>query len=419
LYGFVQKKYWIIIDSKHTNLFNYVYDTNLKTYNDTATTPYKTDEWNATWKYGKKKTEDLEKDVIGKIRDTERNKTVSTVTLSDYKIYVGKHKVGDMDYAVAIYSRMGKISNVKKVVVQDLEELKNDSIKEHLYCESTYTKYLVLAFYEENESEPVLMIQAAKNKLEVFSSKHLTAWMEYLGIMVDSRDIIIDNVRWISQFSSEINGRNCHWCTSGLCCNGGSPCETCPKDSTNKTKCCPVACTDTLQTTTCDSCTNQVICQTGTCKSNNCCFQTALAMIEQFGLTTNRNQAVDIATLINNNSWKEQSDLQADITKFNESISYIDETLKSGNPVLIGVHYENDKDKLYNANKATLHYMIIVGKIHKNDKEYYWFYDPGTSNELKGKSAINLLEIDRNKNMIYGIYKKGKIYTITEVRKNL
>jgi hypothetical protein len=320
-----------------------------------------------------------------------------------------------MDYAVAIYSRKGTISNVKKVVVEELED---DSIKKHLYCESTYRKYLVLAFYEENDSEPVLMIQAAKNELEVFSSSHLKSWMEYLGIMVDSRDIIID-VRWISQFSSEINGRDCHWCSaSGSCCNGGSPCVTCPKDSTNKTKCCPTTCTDSLQTTTCDSCTNMMICDKGKCKTNTCCFQTALAMLEQFGVTTNRNQAIDIATLINNNSWKDQSDLQVDVAKFEESITYIDEELDAGKPVVIGVHYKNNKDRLYNANRATLHYMVIIGKIHKNDAEYYWFYDPGRTVQNYGVAATNLLEIDKNKNMIHGIY-IDKPHTITEVRKNL
>jgi hypothetical protein len=141
-------------------------------------------------------------------------------------------------------------------------------------------------------------------------------------------------------------------------------------------------------------------------------------MIEQFGLTTNRAQAIDIATLKSNSSWKEQSDLQADVVKFNESITYIDEMLKLGKPVLVEVHYQNEKDKLYNANKATLHYMVIVGKIYRNDKEYYWFYDPGISDEIKGKAAINLLEIDKNRNMIHGIY-KDKPYTTTEVRKNL
>jgi hypothetical protein len=143
-------------------------------------------------------------------------------------------------------------------------------------------------------------------------------------------------------------------------------------------------------------------------------------MIEQFGLTTDRNQAIDIATLINSNSWKKQSDLQADAAKFEESIAYIDETLTAGNPVLIGVHYKNEKAKLYNANKATLHYMIIVGKINKNNKEYYWFYDPGRTEqyESEAKSQTNLLEIDKNKNMIHAVYKKVP-YTITEVRKNL
>jgi hypothetical protein len=40
-----------------------------------------------------------------------------------------------------------------------------------------------LAFYEKGEEEPVLMIQAAKNELELFSSDHLKAWMQYVGIM--------------------------------------------------------------------------------------------------------------------------------------------------------------------------------------------------------------------------------------------
>jgi hypothetical protein len=64
-----------------------------------------------------------------------------------------------------------------------LKELETDSIKKHLYCEHTYIKYLVLAFYEEDESEPVLMIQAAKNELELFSNTHLEAWMRYVGVM--------------------------------------------------------------------------------------------------------------------------------------------------------------------------------------------------------------------------------------------
>ncbi|MDR1554054.1 MAG: hypothetical protein LBS69_11430, partial [Prevotellaceae bacterium] len=412
---------WIFIDIKHTLLFNHVYWNNLKTYNDTATAPYKASGWEKEWTYIKNNPEQSVNNVITKIKNTERKKTIDKITLNDYSIYIGKHTIDDKEYPIAVYSRKKEISNIKKVVITELNDLKTADIKKYMYVENNHIMYVVLAFYDDNIQEPVLMIQTP-NAFSAYIDEYMKTCLKYLEIMEDSRDIRLENVRWISQFSSEINGRNCHWCATGggtLCCNGGTPCETCPKDSTNKIKCCPTACTDTLQTTSCDSCANETICKTGTCKSNNCCFQTALAMIEQFGLTTNRNQAIDIATLINSNSWREQSDLQADATKFEESISYIDETLKSGNPVLIGVHYKNNKDKLYNANKATLHYMIIVGKIHKNGKEYYWFYDPAKTVQSYGVAVTNLLEIDRNKNMIHGIYQNDKPYTITEVRKNL
>jgi hypothetical protein len=409
----------IMIDMKHTKLFHYVYFKNLKPYDNTRTAPYKTNEWDKEWTYSQNNPEQSVNDVITKIKNTEREKTVGKITLNDYSIYIGKHIIDDEEYPVAIYSRKKEISNIKKVVITELNDLKTDDVKKYMYAENNHILYTVLAFYEEGETEPVLIIQTP-NIFNLTIDSYMKKCLKYLDIMEDSRDIRLEDIRWISQFSSEINGRNCHWCgAGGSCCDGGLPCVTCPKDSTNTTKCCMTACTDSLQTTACDSCANGVICKTGICKSNNCCFQTALAMIEQFGLTTNRNQAMDIATLINSNSWKEQSDLQADAAKFTESVTYIDETLKAGKPVLIGVHYKNTYSKPYNANKATFHYMVVVGKIHKNGKEYYWFYDPGTSDELKGKSAVNLLEIDKNRNMIHGIYKNNKPYTITEVRKNL
>jgi hypothetical protein len=364
-------------------------------------------------------------------------------------IFVEKYKLGEKEYNVAVYSFLKDIA----LKSSDIKLIGYKNLAKSMSVKAGYTKkYGLITFYDESKNA-VMTLQLWSDDLE----KTTAQWLNYLAIVVaseeqreydkniweklknkinqlfeteelsklwgekeKSKDIILDNVRWISQFSAEINGRNCHWCgSSGLCCNGGTPCLTCPNDSTGKTKCCQTVCTDSLQTTACDSCKNEVICKTGTCKSNNCCFQTALAMIEQFGVTTNRSQAIDIATLKNSKSWKEQSDLQADVAKFEENITYIDETLASGNPVLIGVHYQNKYREPYNANKATFHYMVIVGKIHKNNKEYYWFYDPGRIVQNKGISTTNLLEIDRNKNMIHGIYKNNKPYTITEVRKNL
>jgi len=141
-------------------------------------------------------------------------------------------------------------------------------------------------------------------------------------------------------------------------------------------------------------------------------------MIERFNVTTNRDQSIDIATLITNSSWESQSDLQANADKFYESVDYIDATLKSGKPVLIGVHYDNKKRRTYNTNKATFHYMVVMGKVYKNGKEYFRFYDSGSTSETTGKAETNLLEIDKSRKMIHGLY-NNKIYTVTEVRKNL
>ena len=140
-------------------------------------------------------------------------------------------------------------------------------------------------------------------------------------------------------------------------------------------------------------------------------------MIEKFNKTTDRSQAIDIATLINEKEWKLPSDLQFNSEKFTEAITYIDATLKSGNPLVIGVHYTNTHNGAYNSNKATFHYMVLVGKYYKNKKEYYRFNDPGRTSEANGKAETNLLEIDKTNNKISCTY-NGKTYTITEVRKN-
>jgi predicted chitinase len=192
----------IIIDEKHTKLFNYVYDNNLNPYK-AGTGAYQSEEWPAAWTYSDDKPEELVDKVIKKIRATTSGQTVPKITLRDNGIYVGKHTVGGKEYATAIYSRKKEISNIKKVVVSDIDELKADSLKKHLYCEHTYIKYLVLAFYEEGESEPVLMIQAAKNELELFSNTHLEAWMRYVGVMGEEDD-------------EHEDGFHCHKCGKDL-----------------------------------------------------------------------------------------------------------------------------------------------------------------------------------------------------------
>jgi hypothetical protein len=393
-----------------------------------------------SWSVRKSSHSNIAKKVFENLKNSKTN-----FSLHDEGIYLEEYLLEEQPCHVAVYSKKSAIELTENIRISSYSALRNNKFVKAGYRDGK--NYGLIVFYDATGNMQMAIQITGGEDAEWTISR----WLNYLGMILPSeeqrntdkslsqkivsmalspyamlmkiwgieekKDILLD-VRWISQFSSEINGRNCHWCATGggtLCCNGGTPCETCPKDST--IKCCPTACTDTLQTTACDSCTNQVICKTGICKSNNCCFQTALAMIEQFGLTTNRSQAVDIATLINSNSWKYQSDLQADVAKFEESITYIDETLAAGNPVLIGVHYKNTYSNPYNANKATFHYMVIVGKIHKNNREYYWFYDPGTRDELQGNSSNNLLEIDRSKNIIHGNY-KGIPYTLKSATKS-
>jgi len=206
------------------------------------------------------------------------------------------------------------------------------------------------------------------------------------GIRFPAEGGISVNVEWISQFDIRVDGRDCHWCgTTGTCCDGGFPCIDCDP-----------------------------------CRANNCCMQASLAMIEQFGITTNRSRAIDIATLLSNENWKRQSDLRAITNEFERGVSYIDESLRLGRPVLIGVHFEGRATRVGNRNSGTFHFMVIVGKVYRNSRMYYRFYDPGrlNTNRAAATDENNLLRIDKSRSMIHGVY-RDRVNTITEIRRNL
>jgi hypothetical protein len=309
-------------------------------------------EWMQQWKLRTSSSDQILEKIISKIQKADKGQKIEKMQLKKNGIYVGKYKLDDVQYPIAIYSEKDQIDGLTKIVVNEVSELKNKENSQHIKAEETFIKYLVIAFYEDGINDPVLMIQIEKfdmSKLQNTKEK----WLEFLNILVrnDERpnDILI-TADWISQFSSEIKGRACHWCSGpGKCCNEGTPCSTCPENSSKL--CCNVICNDTTLITTCDSCKQGNICDENQCKSNNCCYQACLSMIEKFNVTTNRAQAIDIATLITNSSWKTQSDLQANAEKFQESVDYVDATLASGKPVIIGVHYNNNKKYTYNAKK--------------------------------------------------------------------
>jgi predicted chitinase len=180
---------FIIIDEKYTKLFNHVYNNNLNPYK-TGEGTYQSEEWPGGWTYSDDKPEELVDKVIKKIREAAIGQTVAKITLRDNGIYIGKHTVEGIDYATAIYSRKAVIDGIKKVTVSDIKDLeKYHVVKQPLYCETSYANYIVIAFYEEGEDDPSLIIQAAKKgTIDVFLDTHLEAWMRYVGVMGEDDD---------------------------------------------------------------------------------------------------------------------------------------------------------------------------------------------------------------------------------------
>ncbi len=433
---------WTFIDRKHTLLLNHIYENNKiinlaysnkiqensneesinLIYEDEEAEKWSDEEktWIDQWDIGTYDGDKISESIINKIQSANGGEKIETITLEKDRIYIGKYTIDDKDYPVAIYSKKKTLDNLTKIQITDLDDLTNDENRKHFYCDEGIIKYFIIAFYEEGNETPSLIMQIEKFNVSEWENTK-KKWLEYLGILLseeeeeETKDIMV-NAIWISQFSSEINGRACHWCGElGKCCNGGKACSKCPNDDSKE--CCEVECNDTTLVTDCDTCSLGTLCKTKYCRSNNCCYQASLAIIEKFNVTTDRTQSIDIATLISDTEWSLQSDLQSNLSLFELSISYIDKSLKAGKPIVIGVHYNNNYPKTYNTNKATFHFMVIIGKIYKNDKVYYRFYDPGRTNELNGKSENNLLKIDNKQNLIYGDY-RSKTYTVTEVRKN-
>jgi hypothetical protein len=250
----------------------------------------------------------------------------------------------------------------------------------------------VLAFYEENETEPSLMIQAAKNELEAFSSAHLEAWMKYIGVMEDANDYRL-NIAWYGQFNTIFK----------------TPCGCWP---------------DT--------------CKTKTIKSNICCNRAANKILETAGAHTDLKMQDTITSFSNgcDNTYA-TSGLTGNVTEFNKAIQTIDTSLyKHMLPIMVGVqhpYWDNSQKKWYykcgsteNNPRSTNHFIVIMGKGYDENKKmwFYYFYEVAAENteeDSKGKSRGNTLWIDTNNHLIKGNV-AGKefenYYIVTSIRKN-
>ncbi len=110
-------------------------------------------------------------------------------------------------------------------------------------------------------------------------------------------------------------------------------------------------------------------------------------------------------------------EIKKEISKL--AINYIDNELKNGFPVQVGVDHDlNYKGGSLNEG-TTDHFIVIIGKEIKNKKVYYRFYDVATRFKEKGTSEENKLLLDEVDYSLKGKTKyNGRNYTVTQVRKN-
>lgn len=193
----------------------------------------------------------------------------------------------------------------------------------------------------------------------------------------------LDAITWVSQFD-ESKFSLCSGCWS--------------------TSCCRRACEYMLGNTNIANCIDKTI-------AANAPYMNVLGNITLASFTDNLSKYSKDSynsTVLNSNS-----------NNIETALKYVKDKLNSGRPVIIGVHFGNGNSAPpNNANKATRHFMVIVGLGSEGDNEYFRFYDPGRSiqNETAATSPNNKFVLNRQKGFFQCSY-NDKTYTITEIIK--
>ena len=194
---------------------------------------------------------------------------------------------------------------------------------------------------------------------------------------------ISDKVQWVSQFDNSIF----------------ELCTGCWKSS-----CCRRACEYMLGNTNVANCTDSVIAKEAPYKT-----QIGKIVLASFSDNTKKytEDEYNNATLV------------YDKNKIDEGFNYIKSELQARRPVLIGVHQTNrEKDPPNNKNRATCHWMIVVGIGMEDGEKYIRFFDPGRSVACSAQatSISNKLKYNSIMNCFSGDY-NNKTYTLTEIIK--
>lgn len=145
------------------------------------------------------------------------------------------------------------------------------------------------------------------------------------------------------------------------------------------------------------------------------CYRACVKILSKYGVRPqggSPNQKILVAD-------QSGTDLYACPT-YMEALNYIQDQLRKGNPVIVGVD-DGARVSTHNNHSATEHFLVIVGMGEHEGKQYFHYYDVGTQYQTKGTSPDNRLFITEG-NLLQGTIGSGKYmkrYTVTEVRKNI
>lgn len=143
-----------------------------------------------------------------------------------------------------------------------------------------------------------------------------------------------------------------------------------------------------------------------------CCWDAACQMVKQKGGSLKHEVTSRIPSLLQQDGESTLLNKQAEL-----GVKYIDKQLLDGKPVMIGV--DDGRVKTYNSDHTTEHYIVIVGKVIKDNKVYYRFFDPGSAYGAKnGYNENNLLFLGEDYSLKGNKPSSTRQYTMSQVRQN-
>jgi hypothetical protein len=337
-----------------------------------------------------------------------KNKKDFLVDIEAKNVVTEKYLLNGKNYTVKLFPFSSNVSlSYKNINIDGYA-----SLRENSYIRAAYTKDCsLIVFYKNKHPELILQIKsdeepknAVKNFLNYLlivernakqkeTDKELSIGWGYLTENTLAQNEVIpfwksyipifevdlsESVPWISQFDEDIFGQ-CSGCWDKQCCNR--------------------ACVYTLGFT-----------NTANCSDSNIAKDNPVYCKER----------IFVAKFNNDENWRTSygSKIITATDNLKKAVSYIKEEIKDNHrPVVIGTHFTNRSNQPPgNINKATYHFMVVIGYGADENGEYFRFYDPGRYLEQKDKATSKENKLYLDNGFIKGIY-RDQTYTITEINK--